>query len=496
VLRDLLERAPRRGMAWYLLARVRYARGDSDAMIDFLRKAIAEDQSLPMAHNDLGILLQTRGRFEEAESCYRRAIEIAPQFAEPMSNLGALLAARGRVEDAKAWYNQAIAADSQLAPAHNNLGAALARLDRPDEAVNCHRQAIVLKPDFAEAHYNLGVALQSQARFEEALASYDKAVAFQRDYIDAHWSRALVLLAIGRFAEGWLEHEWRWRRKQQPPRSFSQPLWRGEPLEGRTILLHAEQGIGDTLQFIRYVPYVVERGARVIVQVHPSLVRLLSAAYSDRAQVISEAQPPPDFDVHVPLLSLPLAFATTLETIPAAVPYLAADSALAARWRERLGQERAFKVGVVWAGNPQHTNDYRRSMGLDCLLPLFDATPSVRWFSLQVGERSTDLTKLPAGTITSLTDKLTDFSETAAAIAGLDLIITVDTAAAHLAGALGKPVWLMLPFVPDWRWLLDRDDSPWYPTARLFRQAAPGNWTSVVDRVKFNLRDCLSRPRR
>ena len=493
VLRRLIDRAPERAMAWFLLARVRHARGDHDAAIDFLRKAISFDSALPFAQNDLGVLLQQRQIFVEAEACYRRAIDLNGQFAEAMSNLGALLAGQGRFEDAAAWYQHAITIDGQHAPALNNLGATLCKLNRTEEAASYHRQAIALKPDFAEAHYNLGVVLQDQARLAEALTCYDRAIALQSDSADAHWNRAISLLALGRYDEGWREHEWRWRRKEQPPRGFRQPLWRGEPLAGRTILLHAEQGIGDTLQFVRYVPHVIACGGRVILQVQAPLLRLLSHSFADCVELISDSQPPPNFDVHSPLLSLPLAFGTTAETIPAAIPYLRADAAAATRWRGRIGDGQGLSVGLVWAGSPQHKNDRNRSMALEHFGQLFD-TAGLHWLSLQCGERSAELTRNPRHKITDLSPLLTDFADTAAAIAELDLVVTVDTATAHLAGALGRPVFILLPFVADWRWLVDRDDSPWYPTARLFRQQSAHDWDPVLDRVHIALRELTAAP--
>jgi tetratricopeptide (TPR) repeat protein len=499
MLRRVLDRAPNRAWAWFLLGRVRYAKGDGDAAIDLLRKAVALDPKLAPAYNDLGIFLLHQGRLEEAEACCRRAVELDGRLAECMTNLGAVLAARGRLEDASSWYARAIAADGQSAPAHNNLGAALVKLDRPDEAEALHRRAIALKPDFPDAHYNLGVALHDQGRFADALACYDKAVVLKPELVDARWNRAFSLLLAGNYADGWREHEWRWRRKEQPPRSFPQPLWHGEPLEGRSILLHAEQGIGDTLQFMRYVPLVVARGARVVLQVQRPALRLAAVTFQGMtqegttqegttqegttqegmAQVIGDGDVPPPFDLHCPLLSLPLAFGTTLDAVPAEVPYLAADPVAVARWRERLATAAGLKVGLVWAGSPQHKNDRNRSIAFDRLAPLF-AIRSISWFSLQVGERAGDLAGLAAGAVTDLSPALSDFSETAAAVAALDLVIVVDTAVAHLAGALGKPVWIMLPHVADWRWLIGRDDSPWYPTARLFRQPARGDWESVA----------------
>ena len=491
-LGELTARAPQRAKPWFLLGRVRHAQGDTDAAIDFLRKAAGLDPAMVPAHNDLGILLQGRGQLDEAEACYRRAIELAPHFAEAMSNLGAVLAERGRLEQATAWYGRAIAEKSDFADAHNNLGAALVKLDRAGEAEALHRRAIALRPDFADAHYNLGVALLDQGRFDEALASYDDAIRLNADYVDAHWNRAFVLLLKGDFAEGWREHEWRWKRKLQPPRSFPQPLWRGEDIAQRTILLHDEQGMGDTLQFVRYAPLVAARGARVRLQVQRPLLRLVAASLGQGIEVFAEGDLIPPFELQCPLLSLPLACATTLDTIPCQVPYLKVDTAAAARWRNRIGVTAGLKVGLVWAGSPQHKNDLNRSIALERLSSLFEV-PGGRWFSLQVGERTADLARAPTGKIANLADRLTNFAETAAAIAGLDLVITADTAVAHLAGALGKPVWILLPFVPDWRWLIGRDDTPWYPTARLFRQPARGDWESVVHSVRAALDELAAR---
>ena len=491
----LVAREPGRAKAWFMLGRVRHARGDLDAAIDFLRKAIALDPGFVPAYSDLGIFLQGQGRLEEAESCYRRAIALAPGFAEAMNNLGVALADRNRLEEASAWYSRAIAERGDFVDAFNNLGAALFRLDRAADAEALHRRAIALKPEFADAHYNLGVVQHDQGQFEAALASYSEAVRLKPEMVDARWNRAFLLLLTGEFGDGWREHEWRWKRKQQPPRSFPQPQWRGEAADGRTILLHAEQGLGDTLQFMRYAPMAAVLGLRVVLQVQPQLRRFVDASFGDKMQVIADGDLVPPFDIHAPLLSLPLAFATKLERIPADVPYAKVEPAAAARWRERIGPATARRIGLVWAGSPQHKNDRNRSIAIERLAPLLD-TPGTRWFSLQVGERAGDIARLRAdlesdlavehrdGTVTDLSDGLTDFAETAAAIANLDLVIVADTAVAHLAGALGKPVWVMVPFVPDWRWLLERNDSPWYPSARLFRQPARGDWDSVVSDIR------------
>jgi hypothetical protein len=269
-------------------------------------------------------------------------------------------------------------------------------------------------------------------------------------------------------------------------------MWRGESLGGKTILLHAEQGFGDSLMLLRYAPLVAARGGRVVVEVPRALERLAARLAGGPYTLVAAGQPLPAFDLHCPLMSLPLAFGTTPETIPAAVPYFSAAPDAIARWRARLATAAGMKIGIVWAGNPVHLNDASRSIALDRLASLFEL-PETQWYSLQVGERASDLAKLPAGRITDLAPDLTDFAETAAAISALDLVISVDTAVAHLAGALGHAVWILLPFDPDWRWLLERGDSPWYPTARLFRQPKRGDWDSVVHALRDALRELASK---
>jgi tetratricopeptide (TPR) repeat protein len=447
------------------------------------RRALALKPDFAIGHNSLGAALKDQGKPVDAEASYRKALALTADYPEAHSNLGVALTDQGRLDEAIASFRRALNLRPDFAEAHYNLGNTLRRHGNFDEAAASYKRALSLKPDFVDAHYNLGEALQDDCRFEEALASYDKALALMPDRVDARWNRAVALLTLGRYAEGWREHEWRWRRSETPPRNYMQPLWRGEPLDNRAILLHAEQGMGDIVQFLRYAPLVAARGGRVTLQAPAAVARLARASLGDRAQVVVEGDALPAFDLHCPLLSLPLAFATTLDTIPGDTPYLSADPAAAALWRERLGEGAGLKVGLVWAGNPRHKNDHNRSIAFDRLAPLFGAE-GVRWFSLQVGERRADLARLPTGTIADLSDGLVDLADTAAAISALDLVIAVDTAVAHLAGALAKPVWLLVPLAPDWRWLIGRDDSPYYPTARLFRQPARGDWDSVASRVR------------
>jgi tetratricopeptide (TPR) repeat protein len=347
-----------------------------------------------------------------------------------------------------------------------------------------------VKPDYAEAFNNRGNALQALKRLDEALASYDKALAFKPDYAEAHWNEALLRLLTGDFSRGWAKYEWRWRNESLAlsTRNFSQPLWLGAAaIDGKTILLHSEQGFGDTIQFCRYVPLLAARGARVILEVPRSLQELMTNL-AGATQVISKGDSLPDFDVQCPFLSLPLAFATRLETIPSATPYLRAPVQALKNWQARLGPKARPRIGLAWSGRPTHKNDQNRSISLRSLLALLDIEAT--FVSLQKDVRTDDAAVLKErDDILDFGDALKDFSDTAALISHLDLVISVDTSVAHLAGALAKPVWVLLPFLPDWRWLLDRDDSPWYPTARLFRQDNTRAWDDVIVRVHEALRD-------
>jgi hypothetical protein len=377
--------------------------------------------------------------------------------------------------------------------AHSNLGAVLARLNRGEEAEVACRAAIRLQPGHAGAHANLGLALRSLGRFEAAIASLREAIRLQPGHVKAHVDLGMTLLLLGRFAEGFAEYEH--RLTPRPAGVLGPPSWRGEPLEGRTILLHAEQGIGDTIQFIRYLPEVRRCGAgRVLLAAPPPFTRLLAGLPHLDALVRAEDWAEIRAHVHCPLLSLPHALGTTIETIPAPVPYLRAEPAALARWRERLEDARNLRVGLVWAGNPRHQDDRNRSIAPERLAPLL-RVKDVCWASLQLGAPVQALhEQVPGGAVLDLASELTDLAETAAAMMQLDLVIAVDTAVAHLAGALGRPVWVLLPAVPDWRWLLGREDSPWYPTMRLFRQRRPGDWDGVVVQVAAAL-EALARRR-
>jgi tetratricopeptide (TPR) repeat protein len=328
--------------------------------------------------------------------------------------------------------------------------------------------------------------LNDQGKLDEAAACYRRALELRPDYADAHWNQSLLLLLTGDLERGWAKYEWRWKIKQWSPRDFPQTLWDAQPLEGRTILLHAEQGLGDTIQFARYASLVKERGGAVIVECQRPLLSLLaSCAGIDR--LVGQGDELPPFDVQVPLLSLPGIFHTSLRDIPATVPYLFAHPSLVERWRQELGGIAGFKIGIAWRGSPIHKNDRARSIPLSCFEPLA-GLPDIHLFSLQKGAGTEELQDARDHfPVAELGSRLEDFMDTAAVLKNLDLVITCDTAVAHLAGALGVPVWVAIPFAPDWRWLLGRSDSPWYPTMRLFRQKKLGNWEDVFEEIKAEL---------
>jgi len=391
----------------------------------------------------------------------------------------------GRLPQAEQLCRQVLAEYPGHADALHMLGVIAAQKGLNGAAVDLIRQAIALIPTSPGAHYNLAKALTGNNQLTEAIAAYRQTIALKPGYAEAHHNLSLLLLLLGDMAQGWKEYEWRslCNNMAVPRRNIVQRQWDGSPLANRTILLHPEQGFGDTIQFIRYAPLVAQRGGRVLVGCAPELRRLLQNMPGVGRCLDSGLMLPP-FDVHCPLLSLPLAFGTTLETIPHGVPYLQADAAGVEHWRNKLALDPAgFKVGLVWAGRPTHKNERNRSLPLAALAPLAQV-PGVRFYSLQKGEAAQQARTPPQGlALIDHTADLHDFADTAALIANLDLVIAVDTAVVHLAGALGKPVWTLLPFLPDWRWLLNRTDTPWYPSMRLFRQGAPGDWSGVIQQV-------------
>ena len=447
------------------LGMVHAQRGSFAEAVACLRQALRLKPDQAEAHNNLGNVLRKQGNAAEAEASYRQALRLRPDYAQTHYNLGLVLAQQERLPEAVDCYRHALMLKPEYAEALTDLGKALADLGKLAEAVDCYHQALRLKPDSAEANNNLGVVLAYQNRPAEAAACYQEAVRKRPDYADAHVNLAHVMLLRGDFEHGWSEYEWRWRCKEFLPPSCPQPSWNGSCIQGRTILLLAEQGLGDTLQFVRYAPLVQQQGARVMVQCRAPVVRLLQTCTGIDRLVPTGTAPPP-FDVQASLLSLPGIMGTTLRTIPARVPYLFADPDLRAGWKEQLRAASGFRVGIVWQGNPEHKRDQERSVPFRAFAPLADV-PGVRLVGLQKGHGREQLPALASRLgVLDVAEQFEDLADTAAAIVNLDLVITVDTAVGHLAGALGVPVWLALPLVADWRWLEDRQESPWYPSIR------------------------------
>ena len=510
------------------LGNVYLAQGRKNDALARYQEAVRLHPSFAEAHGNLGNVLRELGRLDEALASCRRAVEIKPTFAIGHNHLGAVYSSFRRWEDAVGSFRQAIALQPKYPEAHVNLGDALRELGRLVEAEAALREAVRLRPEMAQAHLSLGLVLLDRDRLpaaeescrqalrlndqsnsahqalglicmqrndsEEAIACYQRSLSLSPSDAAVHRNLAISQLRLGRYEQGWAEFEWRLQCPEAANRRFSQPLWDGTPLAGKTILLHAEQGLGDTLQFVRFAGLVRQRGGRVLLACQRALLPLLRhAAGIDELMALGDVAPA--FDVHTPLLSLPHILGTTLETVPAQVPYLEADAKLVEHWRSELAPIAGFKVGIAWQGSPYYRFDRLRSVPLDELAPLA-AVPGVSLISLQKGFGSEQVAALEGRfNIVDLGPRLDEssgpFLDTAAVVKNLDLVITSDTALPHLAGALGAPVWLATPFAPDWRWLLERDDSPWYPTMRLFRQQRPGDWRHVFQSMAAALAELV-----
>ena len=483
----LLQAAPGHFDALHLLGVARHQQGRSAEALELIERALLQRPRSPWALSNRGVVLSRIGRQADALACFDRVLEIDPDDPEVLNNRGNVLRELKRPIEALASYDGALALKADYADAVCNRATALQDLGRHEEALAGYARTLALSEDHLDALYNRGAALLALNRHAEAIASYQRVLALWPDHADAHWNEALARLAIGDFAAGWKGFEWRWRTSDaKATRDWPCPLWLGETaLESKSILLYAEQGIGDTLQFVRYAPLVAARGAAVRLVVHRELKTLVARMAG--LEVFGEDDLLPVCDLRCPLLSLPLAFGTRLDSVPAEIPYLAASQERIARWRGRLGGARR-RIGLVWAGNPRHANDARRTIPFAALSPIL-AVPDVGFVSLQKEVPQSDREALRGDErIIDLAPELGDFADTAAVLMQLDLVICVDTAVAHLAGALGKPVWILLPYASDWRWLVGREDSPWYPTARLFRQSAAGDWANVIARVAGELR--------
>ncbi|MFM0330590.1 tetratricopeptide repeat protein [Paraburkholderia strydomiana] len=531
--REILELRPRHFDALQLLGALALQSGRIEEGVDLLARALAVNPKQAAVHSNLAYALNALHRFDQALASANRALALQPQFPDALNNRGNAQAGLDRPLDALASFDRAIALAPDFAQAWNNRacvlrdlgrpadalascdralalqpgyaeawsnrGNALSDMNEPHEAERCYQRALELAPGFVDAWNNLGLTQIDQGRHEQALASYQRALALNPEAAETHWNEALCLLQLGQLEAGWRKYEWRWERSRikASRRVIAQPLWLGDfSLDGKTILLHAEQGLGDTLQFCRYAAMVSKLGAKVILEVQPELRRLMSTL-DGADQIVEAGEPLPPFDCHCPLLSLPLALGTSPGSIPSTTPYLFAEPAAARAWGERIDADARgrLKVGLVWAGgNRPHVaelrkNDARRSLTFARFAPLLDV-PNVQFFSLQKGPAAQQLTTGEcAAHIVDHTGELHDFADTAALVANLDLVISVDTSTAHLAGALNKPVWILNRFDTCWRWMLERSDTPWYPRARLFRQPSLGDWDSVMQSVRAALAD-------
>ncbi|MGB0670389.1 MAG: tetratricopeptide repeat protein [Rhodospirillales bacterium] len=427
------------------------------------------------------------GRLDDAIKGYGRALALNPRFPDIYNNLGVALRAQGKFDAAVACYRRALAMRPDNAGAYSNMGNALREMGRFLMALQCHQKAVSLRPNWAEGIYNLGLVHRDQGEPDKALAAFDQALKINPDYVDAHWDRSLCLLQKGDLALGFAEYDWRWKLPRNPARRFAAPRWRGGDLAGKTIYLHQEQGFGDVIQFLRYAKVLKKMGAKVICEVQPELLRLAQTVEGIDAVVTAEG-PRPKFDVWAPLLSVPGLVGTTLETLPADVPYVKAPDVHGLDLPQHDG---FLRVGMAWAGKPTHQNDRNRSARLTDFLELCGLT-RCQFFSLQKGPATAQLAETACDAlITDLGSRLEDFADTAAVINQLDVVITVDTALAHLAGAMGAEVWVVVPFATDWRWLQHRTDSPWYPSLRLFRQERSGDWRGVFVEVRKALQEKL-----
>jgi len=479
--------APAEAPLWISLGCVLRAAGRLAEAARCFEQAAALDPHSPEAYSNLGNALRELGRGEQALEPLRRALRLRPDFPEAALNLAAALEEVGRLEEAVELLGRELERRPGFAEARVNLGNILGKQGRLEEAAEQLRQAVGQKPELAAAWNNLGAIYERSGRPREAVACYREAVRRRPDFAEAHLNLGMACLLTGRFQEGWREYEWRLKLRGGPEGRFRRPVWEGSSPEGLRILLTAEQGLGDAIQFVRYVPLLAGRGAVVYLECAWRLAPLLRSVRG-LAGIVPAGSVPPDFDVHLPLLSLPRVFGTDLGDIPAEVPYLEAPREGIERWRRWIRRRSAgLSVGLCWASNAQGKNAAARSMRLERLAPL-GRIPGLTFFSLQRGPQAAEAAQPPGGMrLEDLEAEAEGILDTAAAIAGLDLVISVDTMVAHLAGALARPVWTLLPFAPDFRWMLERSDSPWYPTMRLFRQPAPGDWDAVIGEVAREL---------
>lgn len=484
---------------YFNLARLCELQEQSDEAIHYWYGYLQLRSDDASGYAQLGLLLQKAGRLPEAAQAMHEALQRKPNEVEYYNNLGVMLGRLGRYDEALVNYQQALRLRPNMDGIYCNIANLYHNMGDNKMAKISFARALEINPFNASTHMNLGFHYSRVGRYDEAIECFKEALRIQPDYAGAHWNLALLLLLLGKLREGWREYEWRFqcdeiKRREVIARLSSKPMWDGLPLTGKTLLVFVEQGFGDALQFCRYLPLVMQRVDRIVFECHPELLCLLRGRFGAVECVARPADgtlPAVNYDLQIPLVSLPRLFETELESVPQTAPYIQADPQQVEQWRQRLdGNE--FKVGLVWAGSPDHRRDHWRSFSLAAFSPL-GRIQGVRFYSLQKGAAATEMATPPAGIcLTDLAPELDDFATTAAVIANLDLVITVDTAVAHLAGAMGKPVWTLIYSPPDWRWLLEREDTPWYPTMRLFRREIAGEWAPVIEQVARELERVVS----
>jgi tetratricopeptide (TPR) repeat protein len=518
---DILTQEPAHAGSLHMLGLIYAQTGQAQQGVDLLCRALEWEPDNAQAYYGLGFAMCKLKQFAAGIECYETAMSLRPQFAEAACDKGSALIELDRCSEAVESFDLAISWRPDYADAYVYRGNALRGLQEDAAAVRSFEAGLAINPAFASGHLNLGNALLAQGNYEGALASYDRtialrpqdamaysnrsgvlkhlhrfdealrscesAVALAPDFAFGQWNHSLLLLLLGDLRAGFEKYHWRWKTDtfQVIRRKFSQPMWLGsESLKGQTVLIHTEQGLGDTIQFARYAQVLAERGARLVLEVEPALYDVMRTLPGVDT-LVRQRDPLPAFDLYCPLMSLPIGCGTTLETVPCAIPYLRTNPAKVWGWQERLGPKTRLRVGLVWSGSTTHQADHLRSLGLSELL---DALPAeFEYVSLQKEIRPGDMAAVQASGMAQYGDDLLTMDDTAALCACMDLVIAVDTSVAHLAGALGLPVWVLLPHMPDWRWLLERSDSPWYPSARLYRQTRAGDWNAPLAQVRADL---------
>lgn len=441
---------------------------------------------------NLAIAHHQKGELDEAIEAYGKSLLLNPKVPDVYNNMGVALRSAKKYEAAIACYRRCLVLRPNHAGVYSNMGNAFRDLGRLQLSVASHQQAVKLDSQNPEAYYNLGLALRDLGLPSQALAAFETALRLNPDHAECRWDRSLTLLGLEELPRGFEEYEWRWKLDRSPPRTLDKPLWDGSPLKGKTVLIQQEQGIGDMIHFARYIPMVKERVSNVVIETQPELSRLMSTV-PGADKVVNRGSALPRFDVYIPMMSLARLFETSIDTIPTGIPYLTPPDEQSVQLPASLDNQR--QIGIAWAGRPTHQNDKNRSCNFTHFIELL-GVPGVTVYSLQKGDREADIKKNGcAALVTNMAPRLNDFADTAALINQLDLVITVDTSVAHLAGALGKPVWVVVPFAADWRWGHERADTPWYPSMRLFRQKQPGSWNQVFRDVRKALRDELGLPR-